>query len=384
MYKRYKDDINYIVETGEEDVRVEERVETQRRTVMEVKNIAERIDSNLKVTVDAPFEHEDEKIPMLDVKLWIGKSKDGVTKILHSHYMKEVSSRALINAASAHSENMKMNVMINEISRILKNCSTQLPWEEMAKWVSYFVKRMQFSGYDKEFRHAVVTKALTRYDKRVEEYQRTGTMYPILTQKEKDEKRKNKKEWYARSGRYESVMFVEATPGGELRKKIQSLSEKYKMKVKVVEKVTKTVKNVLQKSDPFPEPNCGREDCEVCRRKSDSNTDCRTTGCVYELRCKECDRRYRGTTLRSVYHRTKQEVADWLKKDEESPLWKHAQLYHNGNEFDMEITVMKQCFGKPSRRRISEAVLIDELPEEKTMNSRKEWSYIKLSKVGMA
>ena len=84
-----------------------------------------------------------------------------------------------------------------------------------------------------------------------------------------------------------------------------------------------------------------------------------------------------------MYQRTKEEVADWLKKDEESPLWKHAELYHGGNDFEIDIDIMKKCFGKPSRRRISEAVLINELPNEKTMNNKAEWSYIKLSKVGL-
>ena len=381
MYDRYKDDVNYIVEVrGEDDV----EGLLQRRTVNKMKNIAEEIDDNLKVTVDAPFNHEDEKQPMLDVKIWIGKSKDGITKVLHQHYIKEVSSRALINANSAHSDNMKKNVMINEIVRILKNCSVHLQWDEIAEWVAYFVKRLQFSGYTQEFRHTVVTRALARYDKRVRECIRIGTMYPILSEEEKSAKKRKRNEWYARSGKYESIMFVEATPGGELRNKVQKLAERHRVRVKVVERVSTTVKKMVQKSDPFPKGDCGRGDCEVCPRKSNPNTDCRTTGCVYELTCKECDRRYRGTTSRSVYHRTKTEVADWRKKVEDSPLWKHSQEHHNGNEFDMEISVMKQCFGKPSRRRISEAVLINELPNEKTMNSKQEWSYIKLSKVGMA
>ena len=46
-----------------------------------------------------------------------------MTKILHTHYMKDVSSRAVINAFSAHSMEMKTNVMVNEVCRILKNCS---------------------------------------------------------------------------------------------------------------------------------------------------------------------------------------------------------------------------------------------------------------------
>ena len=42
---------------------------------------------------------------------------------------------------------------------------------------------------------------------------------------------------------------------------------------------------------------------------------------------------------------------------------------------------MKRCFGDPTKRHISEAVLIDELTDEQTMNSKNEWSYIRLAKV---
>ena len=62
---------------------------------------------------------------------------------------------------------------------------------------------------------------------------------------------------------------------------------------------------------------------------------------------------------------------------------KHSMLYHNGGEFDVDIRVLAKCYGKPSKRKITEAVLIEELPNNKAMNSKKEWSYSKLSKVGM-
>ena len=222
MYQRYKDDVDFIVDVeGREG---EDRTTKDRRIVEKMKEIAESVDENLKVTVDAAFKHEDKKQPMLDVKMWIGKNKEGVTKVLHTHYIKDVSTRALINSKSSHGDRTKANVMVNEITRILRNCSEELGWEEKTKWVSYFMKRLQFSGYDKKFRHGVVTAALKKYDKRKEEFERTGTMFPKLSEQEKKEKRERKREWYARNGRYESVMFVESTPGGELRKRIESWS----------------------------------------------------------------------------------------------------------------------------------------------------------------
>ena len=39
------------------------------------------------------------------------------------------------------------------------------------------------------------------------------------------------------------------------------------------------------------------------------------------------------------------------------------------------------CFGKPTRRKNTEAVLIDELSDDQTMNNEKEWTYTKLNKL---
>ena len=60
---------------------------------------------------------------------------------------------------------------------------------------------------------------------------------------------------------------------------------------------------------------------------------------------------------------------------------RHANLYHEGRQFEASVKVIAKCFGKPSRRLITEAVMIDEIPEDRTMNSRAEWSYIKLAKI---
>ena len=56
-------------------------------------------------------------------------------------------------------------------------------------------------------------------------------------------------------------------------------------------------------------------------------------------------------------------------------------MYHEGCEVNVGCKVLSRCFGKPSRRMISEAVYIDELKDSETMNSKREWSYTKLNKV---
>ena len=132
LYKRYKDDVNLVLNVGDEGLAGD-----QRGVMEKVKGIADVIDPNLKVTTDNAGNHEDGRLPILDLNVWIGKSKGGEIKILHSHYMKEVASRMTIHHRSSHSQRMKESVMLNEVSRILDNCSEDLPWQG-SQWLTMF------------------------------------------------------------------------------------------------------------------------------------------------------------------------------------------------------------------------------------------------------
>ena len=195
----------------------------------------------------------------------------------------------------------------------------------------------------------------------------------------KREKRGKKYKWYASDGKYDSVIFVEATPKAEFKKKVQSVVKRYGVKMKVVERVGTTVKGLLQRSNPFGTMGCGRQKCCIC--SGDGNEDCRSRGCVYEFVCIECQRMYRGQTGRSIYERGKEQIESWENEDDECPLKRHSMLYHEGQRFQVKVRVLAQCYGKPSRRMITEAVMIGEIPDDMTMNGKNEWSFIKLAKV---
>ena len=191
--------------------------------------------------------------------------------------------------------------------------------------------------------------------------------------------RKKKRDWFQKDGKYESVMFVLPTPGAVLKRRIQRVAKKNKVKIKVVEKAGSTMKKVLQRSDPFEKRRCNRVDCAVCELGNVG--ECRTRGCVYQIKCIEDSRKYRGQTGRSLYERTKEEIKDWKNKTDYSPLWKHSQVFHEGENYELEIKVLSKDYGKSSRRLITESVMIDKLSTAETMNSKKEWSYTNLNKV---
>ena len=150
--------------------------------------------------------------------------------------MKDVSTKKVIQENSAHGERMKQNVLINDICRVMRNCSERLEWDDGKKdHLEMYMRRMQFSGYNKKERYEILKKASSKYEKR------------------KDERRENglnmnrNKSWYLKDGKSETVMFVNATPNERLKKKIEQLARKHKMRVKVVERRGNTMKKLMQK-----------------------------------------------------------------------------------------------------------------------------------------
>ena len=87
---------------------------------------------------------------------------------------------------------------------------------------------------------------------------------------------------------------------------------------------------------------------------------------------------------RSPHERIGEQVRDWVRGVQDCPLLKHSILFHEGQHFDFGVKILRNCYGKPSRRMITEAVLINELTEDETMNSKREWSFVELDKVTVA
>ena len=92
-------------------------------------------------------------------------------------------------------------------------------------------------------------------------------------------------------------------------------------------------------------------------------------------------KQYRGQTGRNEYERTKEHIKIWAAKAEDSYLHKHAVEYHNGGTYNISIKILAQCYGKPTTRMITEAVMIEELPDKNSLNSKSEWTYGKLPRV---
>ena len=389
LHKCYVDDIDLLADVSKNE---ELKDEMDDKKVMEkVQEIANSIHWSIKTTIDYRSKHADSKLPMLDIKTWIGPNKDGVPKLMHEHYVKNVSTRGLMNSSSAHPTSMKRNVLVNEASRILRNCSSELEWEQVVPHLSYFARRMQYSGYPVEERYKVIKRAIDKYEEKENNNREEGKKRFTPSIETRKKRLKNKKEkrtnWSKKEGKHETVMFIEMTEKSELKRKVEIAAKKNKIKIKVQERPGTKLKRILQRSDPFSEKRCNRKDCVVCTKEL--GIDCRCRGCVYEIACELCENKrgvknkYRGQTGRSTNERVGEHFDKWEKKTEDSVLWRHSVNHHNMTTFPVKVRILERCFGKPTRRMITEVVMIEEMDEKEAMNNKKEYGYVKVPTVNI-
>ena len=102
----------------EELVDDDKKIPEDKRTLNLLKDIANTIYDCVQFTVDCPSSHQEEKVPVLDLKVY---SKDD--QILHEFYEKPCASKMVIPYQSAHSRKMKMAVLVEEGVRRLRNAS---------------------------------------------------------------------------------------------------------------------------------------------------------------------------------------------------------------------------------------------------------------------
>ena len=145
------------------------------------------------------------------------------------------------------------------------------------------------------------------------------------------------------------------------------------------------MKKELQRSNPFGQQHCKRTDCVTCNLGLKIN--CRKRGQVYEIWCKDCEesvkKKYRGQTGRTLYHRMKEHFNRWENESEDSVLHRHGNQCHDGGTFEVGVKVLASCYGKPTNRLITEAVTIEDIPEENSMNERSEWNYVRIPHIAV-
>ena len=76
------------------------------------------------------------------------------------------------------------------------------------------------------------------------------------------EKAEKRNRWYEKGG-YETAMFIDATPNGELAAECKKALKSSELKIRVVERSGQSLRSILSKSDPFQNDSCGKDTCKL-------------------------------------------------------------------------------------------------------------------------
>ena len=347
LYKRYVDDINTVMVAtkvglrydgvnlvgDETSVKADEGTAPDKRTMLLFMAVGNSIHPSIQLEVDYPSQHGDGKLPVLDLKMWVeenekNREQRGYQVVMHEFYAKEVSSKSVVNAKSALSWGSKRTILTQEVLRILLNCSPKLPWEVVVSHVNNMMLRLQYSGYNQRFRTQVVVSAMKAYKNIC--LQDANGVTPMYRSREwrqsqcSEEKSRKKETWYKRDG-CDSVIFVPATPNSELKRRYDEQIRQAGFRMKVIEQSGTTLRKKLQRSNPFKDKRCRRDDCMVCENEGKGN--CRATRVTYGIACKECKCKYVGETARSGYSRGTEHEQLAGSSKERSALLRHAKSF---------------------------------------------------------
>ena len=101
----------------------------------------------IKLEEDVPSNHSDQKLPILDLKVWIQEGN----KLYYQFYRKPMAQWLLMPAMSAMPRNIKRTALTQYGLRILRNTKPELEWTQTVVAMSDFSERMRDSGYGERF-----------------------------------------------------------------------------------------------------------------------------------------------------------------------------------------------------------------------------------------
>ena len=388
LYERYVDDTNMCVKGIQDGDSILDRypynqnntdppMNRETLTFQIIKEIGESIHDSIKLEVDVPSNHGDQKLPILDLKVWIEKNEtNGHYEIVHEHYIKDTASKLLINVNSALAWAQTRTILTQLCLRVMLNCSHNLSEDRRIELLQEFCKRMQASGYDKKMRYEILKSADVAYNRIIDSHDQGDRPMYRRRQWNKKERQKQRltkgNNWYQGHSE-ESVIFVHATPGSELAKLYKQKIRESALKIKVVEKAGVKVRNLLQKNGIMSSSKCNADGCMICR--SDKGKNCRKSGITYKILCQhtECKFCYNGQTGKNGFSRGLEHIRDYQNKEPWSVLWTHCKSSHASMEQQFKMVVVDQCRNKATKRQILETVRINASDAENRMNERVGW-----------
>ena len=402
LYKRYVDDVTAVLASLDPGVRYkdgkmvkkqelvaqDEVVGADKRTLDELVKVADSIYECINFTADCPSsqEGEEKKVPVLDLKLYIGDQGT----ILHEFYEKPVSCKLVIPANSAHSKRMKVAVMVEEGVRRLRNHSRGLDWQVSVKCMTKWARKLRRSGYPETFRHQVVTAAVGRWKRMCrEEDEDIRPIHRPRSWRRRDRrvaKEAKRSAWHKVEGKVSAPLILDPVPGNmvdRMREEVAKFEKVHGIHVPIIQRAGKSVRSDV-KPEPLRKAGCGRLECLVCR-SGDKQGDCQKNSVTYKITCETCrlagkQTSYEGETGRNAFARGLEHQQGLRQRSENSPLWKHVVLEHSSKEAEWSMEVIK-CHPSSLGRPVHEAVRISRTEAQIILNSKSEFHQAPLIRV---
>ena len=288
-----------------------------------------------------------------------------------------------IPAESALSNNVKFSTYRQEVVRVLKNTAVHLPWSRKASLLSDLSHRMQLAGYKEGFRAKVISEGIVGYVKKVSlafnnnsPLNRPNHVIAANKKKKRDRLRNST------SNQCQSVLFVPATPGSVLARSIRQCEERNaqgrQVRIKVVERSGRSVKNTLAPNYPWKPQFCNDSDCFPCSSGKLPKISCRKPGVAYQIVCTLCSGSgissvYEGESGKCVFERGKKHLSEFHAGLSTNAMVIHNRIHHDSvPSLNFEMKAVK-TFTTPLERQLDEALRIKNSEADVLMNSGSEW-----------
>ena len=112
---------------------------------------------SVRMVEDVPANHESGWLPILDTKMAVVGGC-----IVHQHYSKPMASMELVLVRSAMGMVTKINILVQEGNRKMRNCSMQLPWEVRLRYINRLMAQMMWSGNSQSIREVVAGRLIAK------------------------------------------------------------------------------------------------------------------------------------------------------------------------------------------------------------------------------
>ena len=206
---------------------------------------------------DSAHHHISGFLPILDTEM---KVSNGL--FTHRHYSKPMASIEIVNSKSAMSLGSKINILVNEGNRRLRNCDPDMEWSQKVPYINKLMVSMKWSGYSERTRELVGTRILARYNQSLSNFKTEGRSLYRTKEVRNAILKEDKSTWFRKHGATTTLM-VPTTKDSELAKRIREVVKRIPRpkgtSIKVIEKPGEPILQGLAPNNPFKMVSCNRE-----------------------------------------------------------------------------------------------------------------------------